>query len=483
MREVISVQIGQFGNNLGERYLETISEEHGVGYDGRIAKTATPEQREKIPVHFQIGRTGRCVPRTVLVDSDPHCLDRIAATFSGGLCRPENFLAVGQDPASTWARGVLWAENLERVIDIVRQETEFCDCPQTLQVYHSLGGGTGSGCGSFLITALRDAYPSLRIDTVTLLPAPLVSDTVLEPLNALLSIPHLADANYVQVCDNEALYDICFRILDLRDPNYTDLNDLVSFAIAGLSSPNRFPSYMNPEFHKLAAALTPFPRLNLLTIGVAPLGCWRSRRQATPTAATLVSQLFKPRNLFNSADPGGGRYLSAVAVFRGRVSARQVDAAMLKHGVGEVCEPLIQAVPHAVIASTPAAFFGGGCKASVSFVSCQTAVRSLLSRIHKQFSAMEQRRAFIHWYVREGLEEDQFGEASDCLLQLVGEYEAHDRQLAALDAEIFLEDEEDEEEDSPVASSPRSREPSTRNLVDDHSPRRPLPSLPGSLSS
>eukprot|EP00918_Siedleckia_nematoides_P050907 GHVU01111476.1.p1 GENE.GHVU01111476.1~~GHVU01111476.1.p1 ORF type:complete len:169 (-),score=15.00 GHVU01111476.1:152-658(-) len=130
MREVISVQIGQFGNNLGERYLETISEEHGVGYDGRIAKTATPEQREKIPVHFQIGRTGRCVPRTVLVDSDPHCLDRIAATFSGGLCRPENFLAVGQDPASTWARGVLWAENLERVIDIVRQETEFCDCPQ-----------------------------------------------------------------------------------------------------------------------------------------------------------------------------------------------------------------------------------------------------------------------------------------------------------------------------------------------------------------
>lgn len=56
-----------------------------------------------------------------------------------------------------------------------------------------------------------------------------VSDTVVEPYNAVLSIHQLVENTDGTFCiDNEALYDICFRTLKLSSPTYGDLNHLVS---------------------------------------------------------------------------------------------------------------------------------------------------------------------------------------------------------------------------------------------------------------
>lgn len=56
-----------------------------------------------------------------------------------------------------------------------------------------------------------------------------VSDTVVEPYNATLSIHQLVENTDQTFCiDNEALYDICFRTLKLTSPTYGDLNHLVS---------------------------------------------------------------------------------------------------------------------------------------------------------------------------------------------------------------------------------------------------------------
>merc|ERR1711865_1107932 len=60
-------------------------------------------------------------------------------------------------------------------------------------------------------------------------PSPKVSDTVVEPYNATLSVHQLVEnADECMCLDNEALYDICFRTLKLTTPTYGDLNHLVS---------------------------------------------------------------------------------------------------------------------------------------------------------------------------------------------------------------------------------------------------------------
>jgi tubulin beta len=59
-----------------------------------------------------------------------------------------------------------------------------------------------------------------------------VSEVVLEPYNATLSMHQLVENSAETFCiDNEALYDICFRTLRLTKPTYKDLNELVSVSI------------------------------------------------------------------------------------------------------------------------------------------------------------------------------------------------------------------------------------------------------------
>jgi tubulin beta len=84
------------------------------------------------------------------------------------------------------------------------------------QVTHSLGGGTGSGMGTLLISKIREEYPDRMMLTFSVVPSPKVSDTVVEPYNATLSVHQLVEnADECMVLDNEALYDICFRTLKL----------------------------------------------------------------------------------------------------------------------------------------------------------------------------------------------------------------------------------------------------------------------------
>lgn len=92
---------------------------------------------------------------------------------------------------------------------------------------HSLGGGTGSGMGTLLISKIREEYPDRMMMTFSVFPSPKVSDTVVEPYNATLSVHQLVEnADECMVLDNEALYDICFRTLKLSTPSCEYQNNI-----------------------------------------------------------------------------------------------------------------------------------------------------------------------------------------------------------------------------------------------------------------
>lgn len=99
-----------------------------------------------------------------------------------------------------------------------------------------------------------------------------VSDTVVEPYNATLSVHQLVENTDETFCiDNEALYDICFRTLKLTTPTYGDLNHLVSVTMSGVTTCLRFPGQLNADLRKLAVNMVPFPRLHFFMPGFAPL--------------------------------------------------------------------------------------------------------------------------------------------------------------------------------------------------------------------
>ena len=243
MREIVHIQVGQCGNQIGAKFWEVISDEHGVDVNGNYIGVKE-NQLERINVYYNEVSGNRFVPRAILVDLEPGTMDSVRAGKFGRLFRPDNFVFGQSGAGNNWAKGhyTEGAELIDSAVDVIRKEAEQCDCLQGFQIAHSLGGGTGSGMGTLLISKIREEFPDRMMCTYSVVPSPKVSDTVVEPYNCTLSIHQLVEnADEVFCIDNEALYDICFRTLKLMKPSYGDLNHLVSAVMSGITCSLRFP--------------------------------------------------------------------------------------------------------------------------------------------------------------------------------------------------------------------------------------------------
>merc|ERR1711935_925484 len=245
MREIVHVQAGQCGNQIGAKFWEIISDEHGISANGNYEGTSDL-QLERINVYYNEASGGKYVPRAVLLDLEPGTMDSVRAGPYGAIFRPDNFVFGQTGAGNNRAKGhyTEGAELIDAVLDVVRKEAEGCDCLQGFPMTHSLGGGTGSGMGTPLISKIREEYPDRIMNTYSVVPSPKVSDTVVEPYNATLSVHQLVENTDETFCiDNEALYDICFRTLKLTTPTYGDLNHLVSATMSGATTCLRFPGH------------------------------------------------------------------------------------------------------------------------------------------------------------------------------------------------------------------------------------------------
>ncbi|KAG0714765.1 Tubulin beta-2 chain [Chionoecetes opilio] len=85
-------------------------------------------------------------------------------------------------------------------------------------------GNTGSGRDTLLVSKILENFPDKKRVTFSVVPSPKVSDPVVEPYSAILSIHRLAeDASDICCVDSKELDDICFRTLKLHNPTYGDL--------------------------------------------------------------------------------------------------------------------------------------------------------------------------------------------------------------------------------------------------------------------
>mmetsp|Transcript_29591 Transcript_29591/g.57694 ORF Transcript_29591/g.57694 Transcript_29591/m.57694 type:complete len:451 (+) Transcript_29591:62-1414(+) len=440
MREIVHVQAGQCGNQVGAKFWEVICDEHGVDTKGSYTGDADL-QLERINVYFNEAQGGRYVPRAILLDLEPGTMDSVRAGPYGKIFRPDNFVFGQSGAGNNWAKGhyTEGAELIDSVLDVVRKEAEGCDCLQGFQLTHSLGGGTGSGMGTLLVSKIREEYPDRMMCTFSVFPSPKVSDTVVEPYNAVLSFHQLVEnADECFGLDNEALYDICFRTLKLKNPTYGDLNHLVSAAMSGVTCCLRFPGQLNADLRKLAVNLIPFPRLHFFITGFAPLTARKSTAFRKLSVAELTQQMFDAKNMMCASDPRHGRYLTAAAMFRGKLSTKDVDEQMLNvqnKNTSYFVEWIPNNIKSAVCDIPPA-----GLKMSTTFIGNSTAIQEMFKRVSEQFTLMFRRKAFLHWYTGEGMDEMEFTEAESNMNDLVSEYQQYQ------DAGVDDGDEEEEGE-------------------------------------
>lgn len=433
MREIVHLQTGQCGNQIGSKFWGVISEEHGINNQGSYIGNHT-NQLDQISVYFNESSTGLYVPRAVLVDLEPGTMETVKLGPLGSLFRPDNFIFGQSGAGNNWAKGhyTEGAELIDMVMDVVRKEVESSDCLQGFQITHSLGGGTGAGLGTLMVSKIREEYPDRMMVTFSVVPSPKVSDTVVEPYNATLSIHQLVENSDGTFCiDNEALYDICFNTLKVTSPAYGDLNHLVSLVMSGITTCLRFPGQLNADLRKLAVNMVPFPRLHFFMVGFAPLISQGTAKYKTYSVSELTQQMFDSKNMMAANNMNNGRFLTVSAVFRGKISMKEVDEHMLQvqnRNSNWFVEWIPNNVKTAVCDIPPT-----GLSMSSTFIANTTSIQDLFKRVSEQFTAMFRRKAFLHWYTGEGMDEMEFTEAEGNINDLLNEYQQY--QNASIDEE------------------------------------------------
>lgn len=426
MREIIHLQVGQCGNQIGTAFWETISKEHGISDDGTFMGKSDYQQ-ERLDVYYNEVGSLKYVPRAILVDLEPGTMETIKGGVAGAQFHPDNFIFGTSGAGNNWAKGHYTdgAELVDRVLEAIRREAEGCECLQGFQLTHSLGGGTGSGLGTLLLAKIKEEYNERLVSSFSVMPSQKVTDTVVEPYNATLSIHQLIDnADYVFCLDNEAMFNICKNVMKIPNPDFMHLNRLVSDVMSGATCSLRFPGQLNADLRKLAVNLIPFPRLHFFLAASAPITSAGNEKFTTQSVAELANQMFDSKNLLAAVDPRQGKYLTASAVFRGRVATRDVDQqiANMQNKHSNMFVPWIPNNIKTSVCDIPAE----GHTMSGTFFANSTSIKNLFMRYSKQFGAMFRRKAFVHWYTTEGMEELEFTEAESNIQDLINEYQQYE---------------------------------------------------------
>ena len=120
-------------------------------------------------------------------------------------------------------------ELIDPAMEKLRRLTDNTNGLQGFFVFHSFGGGTGSGFGALLLERLATEYGKKSKLEFCVYPAPQLSSSVVEPYNSILTThTTLEHSDCSFMVDNEAIYDICRRNLGIERPNYENLNRLIA---------------------------------------------------------------------------------------------------------------------------------------------------------------------------------------------------------------------------------------------------------------
>ena len=430
MRECVSIHIGQAGCQIGESCWELYLLEHGIMPDGMFPTNY--DTGSSVSTFFKETNAGKHVPRCLFVDLEPSVIDSIRTGTYRQLFHPEQLISGKEDAANNYARGhyTVGKNLLEDVLDKTRKLVDQCSGLQGFLVFHSFGGGTGSGFTSLLMERLSVDYGKKSKLEFAIYPAPQVSTAVVEPYNAILTThTTLEHSDCSFMVDNEAIYDISRKNLNIERPSYTNLNRLICHVVSSITASLRFEGSLNVDLTEFQTNLVPYPRIHFPLVTYAPIISAEKATHEQFTVPDITNACFEHTHQMVKCDPRQGKYMACCLLYRGDVVPKDVNTAITTikskrsiqfvdwcptgFKVGINCQkPAV--VPGGDLAPVPR---------SVCALSNTTAIAEAWTRLSHKFDLMYAKRAFVHWYVGEGMEEGEFQEAREDMAALEKDYE------------------------------------------------------------
>ncbi|KIZ02671.1 Tubulin epsilon chain [Monoraphidium neglectum] len=330
----------------------------------------------------------------------------------------------------------------------LRRAAEGCDSLQSFLLLHSLGGGTGSGLGTYILGMLQDDYPSVFRFSAPVFPSE-DDHVVTAPYNALLAAHQLLlNADCVIPVENQALLDACGRLERSAgaaagtpasaargagedggggggsgNKPWDAMNGVAAGMLLDLTAGVRFEGSLNVDLNDITMNLVPFPRMHFLLSGLAPLAAQRDvGRMAAPRSMDqLFSDAFSRDHQLIWAEPRQHTFLATALMLRGAAGIGDVqrNVARLRGGlrlahwneegfkIGLCSQPRV-GLPYSLLA-----------------LSNNCCITDTLGALQKRFDKLYRRRLFLHHY-EEYMERAGFDEAAEAIGALRDDYRAAD---------------------------------------------------------
>nr|ACN10869.1 Tubulin alpha chain [Salmo salar] len=433
LRECISMHVGQAGVQMGNACWELYCLEHGIQPDGQMPSDKTcGGGDDSFNTFFSETGAGKHVPRAIFVDLEPTVIDEVRTGIYRQLFHPEQLITGKEDAANNYARGhyTIGKEIIDIVLDRTRKLADQCTGLQGFLIFHSFGGGTGSGFTSLLMERLSVDYGKKSKLEFAVYPAPQVSTAVVEPYNSILTThTTLEHSDCAFMVDNEAIYDICRRNLDIERPSYTNLNRLIGQIVSSITASLRFDGALNVDLTEFQTNLVPYPRIHFPLATYAPVISAEKAYHEQLSVADITNACFEPANQMVKCDPRHGKYMACCLLYRGDVVPKDVNSAIAAIKTKRSIQ-FVDWCPTGFkvgINYQPPTVVPGGDLAKVQRAVCMlsntTAIAEAWARLDHKFDLMYAKRAFVHWYVGEGMEEGEFSEAREDMAALEKDYE------------------------------------------------------------
>jgi tubulin epsilon len=291
MRETITVQVGQCGNQIGNQFWDLLLKEHEHSVDSELALSSFFKYSESGGRHSK--KTMKA--RALLIDMECGPLQQTMKGHLGHLFDDTQFVMDVYGSGNNFAHGhMLYGPKYrDKFEEGIRKNAEQCDSLQTFLVTHSLGGGTGSGVGTYVLGLLEDMYPEVYRFSACVFPSA-DDDVITSPYNAVLASRCLIDhSDCVLPIDNHALQEFAGaeaaqlskavgKLKDSRaglpaqssakrdyaggaaDKGFNEMNNVAARMLCHLTSSSRFHGDMNVDMNEICTNLIPFPHLKFL---------------------------------------------------------------------------------------------------------------------------------------------------------------------------------------------------------------------------
>lgn len=301
MREVVSVHVGQCGNQIGSAFWNLLLLEHEQTKDSDPAlssffhyEPANGPNRRRTSSAFTSGKRSIgegsdhvLKARALLIDMECGPLTETMKGPLGSLFSETQYIMDVSGAGNNFAHGYYYygPQYHEKFLDHLAHTVESCDSLQAFFLTHSLGGGTGSGVGTYLLHLLHDEYSKVTRFSTCVYPSE-ENDVITSPYNTIFATKELIQcADCVFPINNSSLFAINQLESSPQDSStstdfggvkaagvksksrsrgFDTVNNIVARMLCHLTSSSRFNGEMNVDLNEIYTNLVPFPRLHFL---------------------------------------------------------------------------------------------------------------------------------------------------------------------------------------------------------------------------